>query len=259
MNLLSELQQIASHSQPLLVSDFDGTLADLCDIPNAVQPVSGAVESLEAIAANGTNVYVLSGRALEDLQLRIGPIRGVTLLGSYGHESSSKSVCLTSEEAARRSSIRHRIVKTLEYFRPAWMECKPLGAAVHMRLLEKTTQGDCRAALIAALAEYPDLHIHHDLVTMEVAIRPYSKWAAILSIRRHHPECPCVFAGDDASDEESLSSLRAPDCSIVVGARTSRAMHRIASPADFVGVLARFAALRPHDATTHTIQSSLNS
>ncbi|MFO0856354.1 MAG: trehalose-phosphatase [Phycisphaerales bacterium] len=259
MTLQQALTNIAAHPSPLIISDFDGTLAPLHDEPSAVRLPREAVRVLETLAASGAYTYVLSGRGFDDLRQRTGHVEGVTLLGSYGYERGPNSLCLSSAEVAQRSLLRNRVMKTLEFFRPAWMECKPLGAAIHLRLLSRTTQNDCRAALVASLAEFPELHIHHDVTTMEVAVRPYSKRAALSSIRLHHPEGPCVYAGDDASDEEALSSLRTPDCSIVVGERTSQAEYRVAYPTDLVNALAQLAVQRTHHATTQTTQSSPSS
>lgn len=261
MTLQHALSIFVAHPQPLVVSDFDGTLAPLNDDPSAVRLSEKARQVLENLVTTGACVYILSGRGVDDLQQRTGLIRGVTLVGSYGHERFDNPLLLSAQEVSTRASLRNRVMKTLEYFRPAWMECKPLGAAVHLRLLSRTNQNDCRAAVIAGLAEFPDLHIHHDFTTLEVAVRPYSKCAALMNIRQHHPDSPCVYAGDDASDEETLASLRTPDCSVVIGERTSKAEYRVAYPADFVNALSRIAALRAeaHHATTHTTQSSPSS
>lgn len=66
-----------------LFVDFDGTLADIVDDPDAARPVDGAVEALEALARRMGRVGVVSGRPLAFLRRFLdGP--DLYLAGLYG-------------------------------------------------------------------------------------------------------------------------------------------------------------------------------
>jgi trehalose-phosphatase len=64
--------------------DYDGTLSPIASDPGAAKLVDGAAEALEHLAALGP-VAVLSGRALADIQSRVG-IPGIWYAGSHGFE-----------------------------------------------------------------------------------------------------------------------------------------------------------------------------
>ena len=67
-----------------LFFDFDGTLANIVDDPDAARPVEGAPELLTELADRFGCVAVLSGRPLDFLARYLGP--PVVLAGLYGLE-----------------------------------------------------------------------------------------------------------------------------------------------------------------------------
>src|ERR1700726_2405549 len=70
--------------RPAVFYDFDGTLSDIVDDPDAARPVAGAAEALQKLAAQ-CPVAVLSGRDLADVTKRLG-VPGIWYAGSHGFE-----------------------------------------------------------------------------------------------------------------------------------------------------------------------------
>ncbi|MFZ1177692.1 MAG: trehalose-phosphatase, partial [Mycobacterium sp.] len=77
------LGEIAAR-RPAVFFDFDGTLSDIVNDPDAARPVAGATEALEKLAAQ-CPVAVLSGRDLADVTTRVG-VPGIWYAGSHGFE-----------------------------------------------------------------------------------------------------------------------------------------------------------------------------
>lgn len=208
-------EAVAGASRASLVCDFDGTLAPRVDDPNLATPVAGTLEALEALAAAGLAVAILSGRGRDDLLLRIGPRDRVRALGSFGAEGDQSPLELTREQITLRQAARTLVVRVLEDFRPAWMESKPLGAAAHLRSLRPDRRAEAHAALAGCVAQCDGLFIRHEAHTAEVMIARASKRAATTNLRAGMDVC--VYAGDDHSDAEAAEALREQDWFVIVG------------------------------------------
>lgn len=60
--------------------DFDGTLSDIVNDPDAARPVAGAAEALQKLGAHYA-VAILSGRDLADVVERVG-VPGIWYAGA---------------------------------------------------------------------------------------------------------------------------------------------------------------------------------
>ena len=69
---------------PAVFFDFDGTLSDIVENPDAAQLVEGAADALTSLTAQ-CPVAILSGRDLADVRQRIG-LPGIWYAGSHGFE-----------------------------------------------------------------------------------------------------------------------------------------------------------------------------
>jgi trehalose 6-phosphate phosphatase len=68
--------------------DFDGTLAEIRDDPEQVQPVPGVTERLARLAVLAGRLGVVSARPVEFLRSRFPSVPGMRLFGLYGLESA---------------------------------------------------------------------------------------------------------------------------------------------------------------------------
>jgi trehalose 6-phosphate phosphatase len=126
----------------ILVTDFDGTLAEI------VQDPTQAVARPEALAALGrlvpllADVIVLSSRTPEQLE-KLVPVRGVRLIGDSGRALPRKA----QKEAL--DNFNADATRQLEKVPGAWLEVKPASSAVHFR--NTTMSGDEMLAYIRPL------------------------------------------------------------------------------------------------------------
>lgn len=84
LQVYSQLKRLLTGRRPAVFLDFDGTLSDIVERPEAATLVDGAAEALRALAAQ-CPVAVISGRDLADVRNRV-KVDGLWLAGSHGFE-----------------------------------------------------------------------------------------------------------------------------------------------------------------------------
>lgn len=83
--LLSFVEQLRTGAKGVLLCDFDGTLAPFHDDPGNARPHQWVPGVLGDIAAQGTRVAIVTGRAADDLR-RLLDLNMVEVWGSHGRE-----------------------------------------------------------------------------------------------------------------------------------------------------------------------------
>jgi len=116
-----------------ILTDFDGTLAEIVVDPDDATPLPGVVETLESLARRTHTVAVVSGRPLAFLTAHFGG--EVTLSGLYGLESRRDGKIVRPPEAERWRSV---ISDTVEHARAdlpgdVLVEAKGLAVTLHYR------------------------------------------------------------------------------------------------------------------------------
>jgi trehalose 6-phosphate phosphatase len=91
--------------------DFDGTVADIQENPETVQPVGAAKEAIVALAAAVFRVCVVSARPVDFLRSRFGDVPAIRLYGQYGLESFSSSGLVTDPVAERFRPVIAELTK----------------------------------------------------------------------------------------------------------------------------------------------------
>lgn len=124
----------------LLAFDFDGTLAHMNPDPQAVFMVEESAAAIEALAAAGVKIALISGRPLEDL-LKLGEISErpgfseATLLGQYGIERFDVATG-EKRDPAPPSSIensRPALEDLVARYPGSFLEDKGRALAIHLR------------------------------------------------------------------------------------------------------------------------------
>jgi len=112
--------------QVLLVSDFDGTLAEIVLEPSAAVGLTDSLMALGRLAQLLARVVILSSRTNAELA-RFVPVPGVRLVGDSGlpkpHGDELRALKRFNAEAA----------KLLAGTPGAWLEIKPASSAIHFR------------------------------------------------------------------------------------------------------------------------------
>lgn len=202
-----------------LFLDFDGTLADLIDDPDAVRAdaeLRGILLRL-AVAMPG-RVAIVSGRSMEQLDRMLGEAaHGLALAGSHGAELRVEG---EATEAAAPPELP-AIAAAMDAFKRARpgvaVERKTLGAALHYR---RAPEHEAEAlALAQALADEHGLHLQRGKMMAEVRADGDKGRAitALVAGAAMAGTTPLVF-GDDLTDEAGFAAAaRLSGAGVLVG------------------------------------------
>jgi trehalose 6-phosphate phosphatase len=113
-------------SEVVLVTDFDGTLADIVPDPTQAAARPEALDALRRLVHLLADVIVLSSRTHAQLEVLV-PVQGVRLIGDSGLALPRHA----QKEALDR--FNSDAMKLLEKIPGAWLEIKPASSAVHFR------------------------------------------------------------------------------------------------------------------------------
>ena len=248
-------------ASPIVIAalDFDGTLAELRDDPQAVRPTDAAAKALAAISDSpGVTVALVSGRPAGDLGRLATPPLGTVLIGSHGAEIGEYTndgevvlldVGITQHELDRRDKIAAELERIVKDREGAWVEYKPLAVVLHTRM---AAPDDARAATEEALAgpaTWDGVHALKGKDVVELPVRDATKGDAVRHLRASVSEgtdapVPVLYAGDDVTDERAFAALEDGDVRVKVGAGDTIAEHRVPNPDSVALVLDRITQLR---------------
>jgi trehalose-phosphatase len=241
------------------VLDFDGTLSPIVDRPDDAAPAPGALEAI-ADLAEICEVAVLSGRALGDLEARLGEVpEGLLLVGGHGSEARRPDGTyepLTDLDAGREvldeleSSLRGLVDET-----DGWLvERKSTSLAVHHRRVAADAADallpTVHARMEDAADEGPGFVLLGGKAVLELKLRGIDKGRALAWIDEQAadradqlpdrpPIVPLVF-GDDTTDEDAFEASLAVggEAVLVADEPTATSAHfRLRDPARVVTLL----------------------
>lgn len=234
-----------------ILSDFDGTLAELVPRPEDAVLLPEAKAALTALTARtGAMVAIVSGRALEDLRSRVD-VPDLLLAGNHGLEIEGRSLYYRHPGAVSlQPQLRdfcNLLRKELRGYDGAEVEEKGLTATVHFRRVSPERREEAAAAVFhAAERSMAPVCVRCGLLSLE--IRPAVEWdkgAAARWILAHTgvPLEAAVCLGDDLTDEDLFRAL--PKAfSVKVGLEgESAAPWRLSGPAEVAAWLGRLADL----------------
>ena len=241
--------------RPAVFFDFDGTLSDIVNDPDAARLVPGAGQALRKLAAS-CPVAVLSGRDLADVTERVG-LPGIWYAGSHGFELTAPDGTHHQNNAAAAAipvlaQAAAELCDQLTSIPGVVVEHKRFGVAVHYRNAARDRVGDVAAAVRAAGRRHA-LRVTTGREVIE--LRPDIDWDKGKTLRwvidhLHHagsgPLVP-IYLGDDITDEDAFDAVRHDGVPIVVrhdddGDRATAALFALDSPArvsEFIERLAR--------------------
>lgn len=250
--LAAALEERLRHSPRIaILSDFDGTLAELVPRPENAVLLPEAKAALSALTARaGAVVAIVSGRALEDLRSRVD-VPGLLLAGNHGLEIEGRGLHYRHPGAV---SLQLQLLdfcdllrKELRGYDGAEVEEKGLSATVHLRRVPPERREEAAAAVFrAAERSMAPVRVRCGLLSLE--IRPAVEWdkgTAARWILAHTGVAPeaAVCIGDDLTDEDLFRAL--PEAfNVKVGLEgKSAAPRRLSGPAEVAAWLGRLADL----------------
>ena len=197
----------------LVALDFDGTLSPIVPDPTSSRPVSGAVDALTELAAQGVRIAIITGRDARTV-LDLGalePVPGLTVAGVYGAESWTGGALDSMPTPDAMTALRERLPGLVAQHTVdplLWVEDKRLSLVVHARRTADPSAAIASVrAPVAALAAELGLEIHDGREVLEVRLPGYDKGAALL--RLAEDASAVLFAGDDLGDLPAFAAVRA--------------------------------------------------
>ncbi len=259
MAALGSAGGLAITRPPAVFFDFDGTLSDIVNDPDAARPVAGAEEALRELAAR-CPVAVLSGRDLADVQNRVG-LPGIWYAGSHGFEltgpdgthhqndTAASAVPVLAEAAAALRAEFAAIPGVM-------VEHKRFAVAVHYRNAARDQVGGLTAAVRSTGRHYA-LRVTTGREVIE--LRPDIDWDKGRTLRwllgrltgdgaDSGPLLP-IYLGDDITDEDAFDAVHSDGLDgigIVVshredGDRATAAQFSVENPSQVVEFVRRLA------------------
>lgn len=244
-SLNERLQQIARVPKLLIVSDFDGTLAEFSTDPAHVPVEATSVEALETLAGMPeTSVAILSGRHLAGLKAASGfDGKPFTLVGSHGAECSDGAPQLNEDQQASLQSVDDAFERIIDGIEGAFIEHKPFHRVLHV--INVKDQELAQRTLDAALAvDLPGVQTHTGKWIVEASVVDINKGTWISAQQEHLRPDATLFMGDDTTDEHAFAVLNEHDLSIKVGQGKTKAQQRVSNVQELSQILSQLAALR---------------
>lgn len=194
----------------LIATDFDGTLAPLVPDPESARPVPGTAEALTALAEQGAQLAVITGRDARTA-LRLGSLEavpGLIITGLYGLEIWRDGQLSTPDTPAAIHRLRERLPAIVARGDPAvWIEDKRLSLVLHAR-----TAADPDAALralrapVQALAQELGFEVHPGSDVLELRLPGYDKAAALARLATDRRAA--LYLGDDLGDLPAFAQIK---------------------------------------------------
>lgn len=191
--------------------DFDGTLVELIDRPDAVTVDNGLIDLLARVSAGlPGRVAIVSGRSIEQIDRFLGEqAKALAIAGSHGVERRMPGGDLSLP--ARHPDFTHATEALADFaaMHPGTMvESKRYGIALHYRL---SPQSEREAhAMVTQLAEKFGLGVQMGKMMAELKIAGGNKGEAVAAFLREPTMAGTIpwFIGDDITDEDGFAIAR---------------------------------------------------
>ena len=244
--VVAALTEISTTTRLLVGVDFDGTLAPMVDDPSTARPIESSMEALHALASlPGTEVAVISGRAMADLPTLLGGEVGkLHLIGSHGGESSGRAAALDQAGRTRLAELTRTLQQIVSEYSGVNLEIKPAGVAVHLRQAAEKDAVRVTDAIESGPAAWRGVHVLRGKMVIELTVISTNKGLALDVLKRDLHASGVVFFGDDITDENAFAVLGDDDLGIKVGLGQTAATQRVADPNAVSEALAHLATLR---------------
>lgn len=246
INLLAcqpAISKLLRNRHLLLLLDFDGTLAPLCNAPAKAALQPGTKETLRGLLRRpDTTLAIVSGRDLHDLKSKIG-LRGLIYAANHGFRIQGCGLDFRAKlPTAVRNSLRNlcrELAARTRGIKGTLVENKEFSAALHYRLV----RGRNLRAIKPLIAELTASSRRLGLKTKEGKkvlefLPPFNlhKGTAVLNIlrlikKRFNKPVLAIYFGDDATDEDAFRTLTGKGITVRIGkTRSSAAGYYLTNP-----------------------------
>jgi trehalose-phosphatase len=237
--------KVAAAQRVLLFLDYDGTLTPIVERPLQARLNPSLRALLEALSGSRRLVVaIVSGRALHDLQARVG-IANLIYAGNHGLEIEGRGLRFVQPQAAACRAelleLSDRLSRDLHPVAGVEIECKGLTTTIHFRRAREDQAGRISAIAREAVRGSNDRFVCR-AGKKSLEIRPRVNWhkgAAVRWIREKLAPAGAlsVYAGDDATDEDAFRALP-EDITVKVGdSGSTAAKYHVTGPDEVIRFL----------------------
>ena len=251
--------RVGQAGRPLLLCDYDGTLAPFQRDKMQALPYPGTAERLQAILGGGTEVAFVSGRPSGELVQLFPLAGGLEIWGMHGREHRAADGTRTvAELTANQLAVLDRVQAGLK--QSGWadlLERKAGSLALHWRTLERgsgaaRTPEDARAAAEKAFGAYAGQDAFAVLPFdggLELRTEDRTKAHAVEALLAKADPAASAFLGDDLTDEDGFRVMRERGgLGLLVRseARPSAAAYTVRPPEELFAFLDQWIVARAH-------------
>ncbi|PVA08337.1 trehalose-phosphatase [Thalassorhabdomicrobium marinisediminis] len=198
-------------SQVALFLDFDGTLVEIAERPDAIIVPDDLPATLRALDdATGGAVAVVSGRRLDELDAWLTGFDGV-LIGSHGAETRNGADA-GGDGAAHTgrafSDARDRLRGWVAGRDGVLLEEKPASLVLHYRQVP-TCEGACADIMDTVASDLPGFEVRPSKMAFELMPKSVSKETVVQDLMTRWSGRIPVAIGDDRTDEGMFRAAQA--------------------------------------------------
>jgi trehalose 6-phosphate phosphatase len=213
-----------------LLLDFDGTLVELAETPDAIEVAGQLPDLLRRLAERlEGRLAIVSGRSLGDLDRHLERV-ACFAVGSHGLEVRLADGTAVPAPASSLPSLLRSEAASFAQVRPGLLvEEKPGGLALHYRRAEQ--HGSATEAWAETAATRHGLRVQRGKMVVELLPRGVDKGEAVHRLMREPAFAGArpLFVGDDLTDEDGFeAAARHGGAGVLVGTpRTTAARWRL--------------------------------
>ena len=212
------LEQLRVAERPLLICDYDGTLAPFQVNKMQAYAYPGVAERLARIASGRTRLAFVSGRPAHELMTLLPLAAEAEIWGMHGreHREADGSYTLMEPHPQQRSALDQAQAELEQHGLGPWLERKAASVALHWRSLDAQRDA-ARLEQVRGLAEraFAPHAGQHALALLpfdgglELRAEDQTKGHAVEALLAHSDAHSAAFLGDDTTDEDAFAVLRA--------------------------------------------------
>lgn len=205
---MSQIDTSPRAPQLAIFTDFDGTLVELAETPDAIKVADTLPAQLERAMQELDSAFaVLTGREIADIDRYLAPLH-LPIAGAHGTQRRRADGFLEAIDPASLQGAEDiaRSLEPLLLANPALLLEKKEGAvALHYRQAPEL-EGAVRTAMEEAVREVPEFSLVPGKMVLEARPRGVNKGEALRAFMREEPflgRTP-IFIGDDVTDEDAF-------------------------------------------------------
>lgn len=206
-----KLQKAINKSRFGLVTDVDGTISPIVDIPNEARVTPRNLDLLSTLLQQLTLTAVISGRAAEDVYGRVG-LPGLVYIGNHGMEQWQDGQIIVSPIAASYRENLSAAIPAIKRILIAGMRFEDKGATLSVHYRQTNDPEKVEVELVSSMQSIAKQHsLHLTQGRMVFEFRPpveIDKGTAFVELVKTHKLNAAFYLGDDTTDVAVFISAR---------------------------------------------------